>query len=104
MIVLMETSRPISPPKSGLALSLQAAAEYQTPHSAQAVMPLGSRSEVLVHKDIHMANGMKCKKLRARIIAIAETPDGLPLAIERCVPTDGPQGALPAQIIGFLRQ
>jgi hypothetical protein len=34
MIVLMETSKPISPPQPGPAHSLQGAAEDQTPHGA----------------------------------------------------------------------
>ena len=100
----METSRPISPPKSGPALTLQAAAEDQTPHPAQAATTLGGRSEALVRADSHGANGLNRIKPLARITAFTETPDGQALGMERCVPADRPHGALPAQIIGFLRQ
>jgi HD-GYP domain-containing protein (c-di-GMP phosphodiesterase class II) len=63
----METSRLFSTPPPGLAPSLPAA--DQTPHYVQAVMKVGSRSEVLVSEDIYAASGMKLLARGARIDA-----------------------------------
>ena len=63
----METSTLYSASPSGLARSLQAA--DQTPHYAQAVMKVATRSEVLATEDIYAANGMKLLAKGARIDA-----------------------------------
>jgi HD-GYP domain-containing protein (c-di-GMP phosphodiesterase class II) len=52
-----------------LAPSLHTVAADQTPHYAQAVMKVGSRSEVLVSEDIYSASGIKLLAKGARIDA-----------------------------------
>jgi hypothetical protein len=124
----MDTSRQLSKPPSVPAHSLHAVAAGKTPHYAQEAMRHTSAQQdcpfvgermiefdslarqcgiapgMLKMLDLSENEAGMLRDLQTTLDEMGRLLDGLAFEIERCVPADGPHGALSSQIIGLLRQ